>query len=104
MPVEGSVIEIISSLGGTLSALIASFWYIKYLTDKHSEREKMWIDKDTQSDIALRELQASSNASLLSVLQSVNLTLKDMTVAISELKIHLEQKNETIFSFIINNF
>lgn len=92
MPVEASAIEMLSSLGGTMASLCACFWYIKYLTDKHGEREKMWIDKDTQSDIALRELQASSNASLLSVLQSVNLTLKDMTVAISELKMHLEQK------------
>jgi hypothetical protein len=92
MPVEGSVIEMISSLGGTLSALIASFWYIKYLTDKHSERERLWIEKDTASDIALRELQAKSHTELLGVLAGVNTTLKDMTVAISELKVHLEKK------------
>jgi hypothetical protein len=92
MPVEGSIIEMISSLGGTLSALIASFWYIKYLTDKHSEREKLWIEKDTASDIALRELQAKSHTELLGVLAGVNTTLKDMTVAISELKVHLEKK------------
>ena len=92
MPVEGSVIEMISSLGGTLSALIASFWYIKYLTDKHSERERLWIEKDTASDIALRELQAKSHTELLGVLAGVNTTLKDMTVAISELKVHLENK------------
>ncbi len=92
MPVEGSVIEMISSLGGTLSALIASFWYIKYLTDKHSEREKLWIEKDTASDIALRELQAKSHTELLGVLAGVNTTLKDMTVAISELKVHLEKQ------------
>ncbi len=92
MPVEGSVIEMISSLGGTLSALIASFWYIKYLTDRHSEREKLWIEKDTASDIALRELQAKSHTELLGVLAGVNTTLKDMTVAISELKVHLEKQ------------
>jgi hypothetical protein len=92
MPVEGSIIEMISSLGGTLSALIASFWYIKYLTDRHSEREKLWIEKDTASDIALRELQAKSHTELLGVLAGVNTTLKDMTVAISELKVHLEKK------------
>jgi len=92
MPVEGSVVEMISSLGGTLSALIASFWYIKYLTDKHGERERLWIEKDTASDIALRELQAKSHTELLGVLAGVNTTLKDMTVAISELKVHLEQK------------
>ena len=92
MPVEGSIIEMISSLGGTLSAFIASFWYIKYLTDNHSEREKLWIEKDTASDIALRELQAKSHTELLGVLAGVNTTLKDMTVAISELKVHLEKK------------
>lgn len=90
--IEGSVVEAISSLGGTLSALIASFWYIKYLTDKHAEREKLWIDKDTQSDIALRELQAKSHTELLGVLAGVNTTLKDMTVAIAELKSSLERK------------
>jgi hypothetical protein len=89
---DGSFIEMIGSLGGTMSALVASFWYIKYLTDRHSEREKMWIDKDTQSDIALRELQAKSHTELLGVLSGVNTTLKDMTVAIAELKSSLERR------------
>ena len=50
------------------------------------------MQKDTESDKALRELQATSNSQLLGVLNSVNLTLKEMTVAISELKMHLEDK------------
>jgi hypothetical protein len=75
-----------------MAALLCSFWYIKYLTDTHRIREELWISKDTEADKALRELQATSNAQLLSVLQSVNETLKNMTVAISELKSSLESK------------
>ena len=92
MPVEASAIEMLSSLGGTMASLCACFWYIKYITDRHGEREKMWIDKDTESDKALRELQAKSHTELLGVLAGVNTTLKDMTVAIAELKSSLERK------------
>jgi len=84
------MLEMITNLGGTMTSLIACFWYIRYLTDTHRDRENQWMTKDTESDKALRELQSSSNAQLLGVLTSVNTTLKDMTVAISELKIHLE--------------
>ena len=52
------------------------------------------MSKDTESDKALRDLQSSSNAQLLGVLNSVNSTLKDMTVAITELKMHLEEKSK----------
>jgi|TARA_R110002020_G_scaffold465097_1_gene686291 hypothetical protein len=84
------MLEMITNLGGTMTSLIACFWYIRYLTDTHRDRENQWMTKDTESDKALRELQSSSNAQLLGVLTSVNTTLKDMTVAISELKMHLE--------------
>ena len=77
-----------------MAALLCSFWYIKYLTDTHRIREELWINKDTEADKALRELQATSNAQLLSVLQSVNETLKNMTVAISELKSTMENSRK----------
>jgi len=77
-----------------MAALLCSFWYIKYLTDTHRIREELWISKDTEADKALRELQATSNAQLLSVLQSVNETLKNMTVAISELKSTMENSRK----------
>ena len=86
------MLDMITNLGGTMTSLIACFWYIRYLTDTHRERENQWMQKDTESDKALRELQATSNSQLLGVLNSVNLTLKEMTVAISELKMHLEDK------------
>jgi len=77
-----------------MAALLCSFWYIKYLTDTHRIREELWISKDTEADKALRDLQATSNAQLLSVLQSVNETLKNMTVAISELKSTMENSRK----------
>ena len=88
------MVTMIADLGGTVGSLVACFWYIKYLTDTHKERENLWMSKDTESDKALRELQSTSNAQLLGVLNSVNDTLKNMTVAISELKMHLEEKNK----------
>ena len=94
MPIEASFIEMLSSLGGTMAALLCSFWYIKYLTDTHRQREELWINKDTEADKALRELQATSNAQLLSLLQSVNETLKNMTVAISELTSTMENSRK----------
>jgi len=77
-----------------MTALLCSFWYIRYLTDTHRQREELWINKDTEADKALRDLQATSNAQLLSVLQSVNETLKNMTVAISELKSTMENSRK----------
>jgi hypothetical protein len=94
MPIEASFVEMLSSVGGTMAALLCSFWYIKFLTDNHRIREELWISKDTEADKALRELQATSNAQLLSVLQSVNETLKNMTVAISELKSTMENSRK----------
>ena len=94
MPIEASFVEMLSSVGGTMAALLCSFWYIKFLTDNHRIREELWISKDTEADKSLRELQATSNAQLLSVLQSVNETLKNMTVAISELKSTMENSRK----------
>tara|TARA_A100001015_G_scaffold314157_1_gene422988 strand:+ start:209 stop:487 length:279 start_codon:yes stop_codon:yes gene_type:complete len=91
---QDQMMEMMTNLGGTMTSLVACFWYIKYLTDTHKERENLWMSKDTESDKALRELQSTSNAQLLGVLNSVNSTLKDMTVAISELKMHLEEKGK----------
>ena len=91
---QDQMMEMMTNLGGTMTSLVACFWYIKYLTDTHKERETLWMSKDTESDKALRDLQSTSNAQLLGVLNSVNDTLKNMTVAISELKMHLEEKNK----------
>jgi ferric-dicitrate binding protein FerR (iron transport regulator) len=91
---EQSMLETFADLGGTLGSLLACFWYIKYQSDQFSEREKRWMDKDTENDQALRDLMATSNASLIAVLNRTNENLKDMEVAISELRevIHADKK------------
>jgi hypothetical protein len=93
------MVEMMTNLGGTMTSLVACFWYIKYLTDSHKDREIMWMNKDTESDKALRELQSSTHSQLLSILTSVNTSFKDMTVAIEQnsaaieqLRIHLGDK------------
>ena len=88
------MLETFADLGGTLGSLLACFWYIKYQSDQFSEREKRWMDKDTENDQALRDLMATSNASLIAVLNRTNENLKDMEVAISELRevIHADKK------------
>lgn len=83
-------VTMVSDLGGTLGSLIACFWYIKYQSDQFSKREERWITKDDHNDQALRDLMANSHSQLLTVLTGVNTTLKEMTVAISELKQTIE--------------
>ena len=78
---QDQMVEMMTNLGGTMTSLVACFWYIKYLTDTHKDRENMWMTKDTEADKALREVQSTSNAQLRGGLNSVNSTLKDMTVA-----------------------
>ena len=70
---QDQMMEMMTNLGGTMTSLVACFWYIKYLTDTHKERENLWMSKDTESDKALRELQSTSNAQLLGVLNSVTI-------------------------------
>ena len=94
---DGSVLEMINTLGINVVTLLACFWFIKYQTDQHTRRESEWAAKDTAADLRLTEshrelanLQANSNAQLLNVLEKVNTTLTAMTVAISELKQTIE--------------
>jgi hypothetical protein len=55
------MIKQLVDVGGTLAALVACFWYIKFLTERHEVERKLWMDKDTESDKALRELLTDSN-------------------------------------------
>ena len=102
--VEGSVLEIVDSLGINVVTLLACFWYIRFMTLNNNAREDQWLRKDTEADLRLAEshkqladlqqattkelanIQSHSNAQLLGVLEKVNTTLTAMTVAISELK------------------
>ena len=47
---DTEMVKSLVDVGGTLAALIACFWY-----------RKLWMDKDTESDKALRELLTDSN-------------------------------------------
>lgn len=58
---DTEMIQSLVDVGGTLAALIACFWYIKFLTERHEVERKLWMDKDTESDKALRELLMDSN-------------------------------------------
>lgn len=58
---DTEMIKSLVDVGGTLAALIACFWYIKFLTERHEIERKLWMDKDTESDKALRELLTDSN-------------------------------------------
>ena len=52
----------------------------------HAAREKIWLDKDSESDRALRDLMATSNSQLLQVMQQTNQIMQEMTVAITRLE------------------
>lgn len=80
------LIQMISDLGGTLGSLMACFWYIKYQSDQHAERERRWMDKDTSSDEAMRQMMRDSNSQLMTVLSETNNNLKQMSIALTELK------------------
>lgn len=80
------LIQLVQDLGGTLGSLIACFWYIKYQSDAHRNREEMWMSKDSENDSAMRELMRDSNNQLMIVMRDTNTILKEMTVALHELK------------------
>ena len=62
MDIEASnILSTFADLGGTLGSLLACFWYIKFLTSEHAKERILWMDKDTESDRALREIQQDSN-------------------------------------------
>ncbi len=93
----GSVVELFKQLGTPTVVLLACFWYIRWMSEsnikerdklqnQHAEERRIFLQKDTDSDQALRDLMQNSNAQLLNVLSETNKTLKEMTVAISELK------------------
>ena len=39
---QDQMMEMMTNLGGTMTSLVACFWYIKYLTDTHKERENLY--------------------------------------------------------------
>lgn len=90
---DQSLLSMVSDLGGTLGSLIACFWFIKYQADMHADRERIWLDKDSESDKALRDLMATSNAQLLQVMQQTNQIMQEMTIAITRLEETLKRND-----------
>lgn len=83
---DANIVQIITDVGAPIGSLLACFWYIRYQTDQFAEERSAWMIKDSESDEAMRSMMRDSNSQLMNVLQQTNLTLKDMTVALSELK------------------
>lgn len=91
---DQTFLQTVSDLGGTLSALAFAGWLIIYLLKGFQQERTAWMDKDTENDTAMRGLMSEYNRQIITVISDTNKVLKDMTVAISELKetIHNEKK------------
>jgi hypothetical protein len=101
---EAELIKLLTDTGGTLGALIACFWYIRFkdlqfneekkmaaqeresMKSEALEERKMWVSKDTESDKQILELQRSTYASLMDIMQSNTMALKDLHGALTELR------------------
>ena len=82
MPAEASgIIEIVNTLGVNVVTLLAAFYYIQWITkshrdertkadEMHKEERLAWMQKDSDSDAALRGIMQDSNK-ILGDLKSV---------------------------------
>lgn len=78
---DADMLKQLVDIGGTLAALVACFWYIKYLSDRHEVERKLWMDKDSESDRALRELLQDSNR----ILGDMKSVFNEHTILLREL-------------------
>ncbi len=83
------MIKQLVDVGGTITALVACFWYIKYLSERHEIERKLWMDKDSESDRALRELLMDSNK----ILGDMKNVFNEHTILLQQL---LDRKIEKI--------
>jgi len=109
---ETELIKLFTDTGGTLGALIACFWYIRFkdlqfidekkdlaveresMKKEALEERKMWVNKDTESDKQLIELQRSTYTQLMEIMQSNTSALKDLHAGLVDLRnaIHNDRK------------
>jgi hypothetical protein len=75
-------------LGTPSVVLLACFWYIKFLSERHEKERVLWMEKDSESDRALREIMRESNQ-ILSDMRSV---LTEQTTLLRSL-LHTDKKN-----------
>lgn len=82
---DTDMVKQLVDVGGTIFALCACFWYIKYISERHEIERKLWMDKDSESDRALRELLTDSNK----ILGDMKLVFNEHTMLLKTL---LERK------------
>jgi hypothetical protein len=82
MPAEANtLIDMVNTLGVNVVTLLAAFYYIQWITkshrdertkadEMHKEERLAWMQKDSDSDAALRSIMADSNK-ILGDLKSV---------------------------------
>jgi hypothetical protein len=101
---ETELIKLFTDTGATIGALLACFWYIRWKDIQNAEEKKlaaaeresmkkealeerrMWVQKDTESDKQILELQRSTYSSLMEIMQSNTSALKDLHGALIELR------------------
>jgi hypothetical protein len=99
------MVQVLSDLGGTLGSLLAAFVYIWHLQKSfqierdgyRQERDELrkealdertrWVEKDSQADLRMIELQQSSYQSLMGIMQDTAKVLQDLHSSINELKV-----------------
>jgi len=105
MPAEASgMIDIVQELGTSASALIFFAWLIIYIlkmgekektqlrTDAEKkdlmmmEERKLYLAADAKNDEELRQYMKTSNSELMSIMSATNVAIKDMTIAVVDLR------------------
>ena len=105
MPTEASgMIDIVQELGTSASALIFFAWLIIYIlkmgekektqlrTDAEKkdlmmmEERKLYLAADAKNDEELRQYMKTSNSELMQIMSATNVAIKDMTIAVVDLR------------------
>lgn len=76
MPIEPSmldtVVQLIERLGVSIAVVLASFYYIMFLTKQAKEERAAWQARDQDSDARLMKLVESSSDALIHVKNSLD--------------------------------
>ena len=76
MPVEPSMldtfIQLVERLGVSIAVVLASFYYIMFLTKQAKEEREAWQKRDEESDARLMKLVESSSDALIHVKNSLD--------------------------------
>ncbi len=105
MPAEATgIIDVVQELGTSASALIFFAWLIIFILKQHDKEKqqlrhdgekkdammmderKLYLAADAKNDEELRQYMKSSNAELMHIMSQTNAAIKDMTVAVVDLR------------------